>query len=113
MKPTGPTDTNLKNLIKEMKKSKDRTYLVLARHLEKPRRKKNGVNLSKIDRIAKQNDNVAVPGKVLASGEIKKPVNVYAWVFSKNAKEKIAKSGGKCLSIADLVKNKAKARVVI
>jgi len=112
-KPTGPTDPNLNELIKELRKTKQKSYLVLARHLEKSRRKKLGVNVSKIDRISKEDEAVAVPGKVLASGEIKKPVNVYAWSFSKEAKEKITKAKGTCMMLDDLIKNKTKARIII
>jgi large subunit ribosomal protein L18e len=112
-KPTGPTDQNLKKIIIEMKKTKQRFFLVLARHLEKSRRRKVGVNVSKIDKIAKANESIAVPGKVLGAGEIKKAVNVYAWTFSKSAKDKIEKAGGKCTLIEELLKNKIKARIVI
>ncbi|MEM7819679.1 MAG: 50S ribosomal protein L18e [Candidatus Aenigmatarchaeota archaeon] len=112
-KPTGPTDPNLKNIIIEMKKTKERFFLVVAKHLEKPRRKKIGVNISKINKIAKENENIVIPGKVLSIGDIKKPVNVFAWSFSAKAKNKIEKAGGKCLSLMDLLKSREKARIII
>ncbi len=108
--PTGPTDPNVKALISRMKRKKERFYLVLARHLEKPKRSKRPVNVTKIGKFAGENEPVAVPGKVLGSGDIRKPVTVYALSFSKDAERKIAAAGGKCLPLAEVDK---KARIII
>ncbi|KHO48044.1 MAG: LSU ribosomal protein L18AE [archaeon GW2011_AR5] len=107
--PTGPTDPNTEALIKAMKKKKEKFYLNLARHLAKSARSKVPVNVTKIGKFA-NNEPVAVPGKVLGSGEIKKPVVVYALSFSKSARRKITASGGKCLPLQDVDK---KARIMI
>ncbi len=106
MKPTGPNE-NVKKLIEKFRKEK---RLVLAKHLAKPARSKSPVNVTKIDKMCKENDIAAVPGKVLGSGEIKKPVNVYALNFSKEAENKIKAAGGKCASLESLDK---KARIII
>lgn len=113
MKATGPTNPDMQGLVEELRKSKKPAYLVLARHLAKPRRRKEGVNLSKIDKLAQKGGAVVVPGKVLAGGEITKPVNIYAFSFSKIAIDKIRKSGGKAMPINDLLKSKENARIVI
>ena len=108
--PTGPTDPNVAALAGALKRKKEKFYLVLARHLEKPKRSKKPVNVTKIGKFAQENEAVAVPGKVLGSGEIKKPVNVYALSFSKEAQKKIAAAGGACRPLADADK---KARILI
>ncbi|MFA4819328.1 MAG: 50S ribosomal protein L18e [Candidatus Aenigmatarchaeota archaeon] len=108
--PTGPTDPNTRALIVKMKKKKEKFYLVIARHLAKSKRSKVPVNVTKIGKIAMENDTVAVPGRVLGSGEIKKPVTVYALSFSKEARKKITTSGGKCLPLSELEK---KARLIV
>ncbi|MBS3051306.1 MAG: 50S ribosomal protein L18e [Candidatus Aenigmarchaeota archaeon] len=107
--PTGPTDPNVNALIRAMKKKKEKFYLSLARHLSKPARSKVPVNVTKIGRLA-NNEAVAVPGKVLGSGQISKPVIVYAVSFSKEARKKITASGGKCLPLLEADK---KARILI
>jgi len=89
----------------------------IAKRLEKPRRNYAAVNLSKINRYSAPNDTILVPGKVLSSGTIEKPVTVAALGFSKKAFEKICKceegaekeaGKGKCISIEELVKNNPK-----
>jgi large subunit ribosomal protein L18e len=44
-----------------------------------------------------------VPGKVLGSGVLNHKVNVGALTFSSQAKVKIERTGGKCLSIRALI----------
>ncbi len=108
--PTGPTDPNTIKLIRTMEKKKEKFYLRLARHLAKPSRSKKPVNVTKIGKFANSNETVAVPGKVLGSGDITKPVTVYALSFSKDAERKITASGGKCLPLDSVDK---KARIII
>ena len=107
VKPTGPTNPELRKLIDELRK---KSYEIgspflctLADKLEKPRRKRIEVNLSRIQRYARENEIIVVPGVVLGDGEIKKPVIIAAWKFSKASKEKIEKCGGKAISIRELV----------
>jgi large subunit ribosomal protein L18e len=112
MKRTGPTNPYLKQLIENLKKKsfEDNApiWKAVAEKLEKPRRKKIEVNLSDIERNTEKNDTVVVPGVVLSSGELSKPVTIAAWRFSSAAKEKIKKSKGKTLTIEELVKENPK-----
>ncbi len=117
-RPTGPTDPNLKRLILDLKKTKKKSYVLLAKHLSKSTRVKNAVNIRKLAKMSKKIDaknrhNYAVPGKVLSSGTIGKPINVYAWSYSKAAKDKIERAGGECFSIQDIVKNNPAVKIVI
>jgi large subunit ribosomal protein L18e len=111
--PTGPTNPSTEKLIWEFGRMKEAVFKKLSKELKKPARKKKGVNVSKIESAAQKNENVAVPGKVLSIGEITKPVNVYALSFSKQAKEKIIKAGGKCFQLSELKNAKEKARIII
>ncbi|MBI2233193.1 MAG: 50S ribosomal protein L18e [Candidatus Aenigmarchaeota archaeon] len=111
--PTGPTDPNMEKLISDLKRKKEKFYLVVAKHLEKSRRRKSAVNIGKIERHANYGENVVVPGKVVGGGEIIKKVNVYAWKYSKTAREKIKQAGGRCLELEKIFDAKEKGRILI
>ena len=108
-RPTGPTDPNAVETAKRLRKA----YPKIAKYLMRPRRSKSAVNVGKLEKAAKCGGALAVPGKVLSAGEISSPISVYAWRFSKQAKEKITKAGGKAMPLAMLAESKEKARVVI
>lgn len=87
-------------------------WKAVAKNLNKPTRSGHKVNLYRIQKHVKSKETILVPGVVLGSGEIKKPVNVAALKFSKNAKEKIEKAGGKCMSIQELFEKNKKGKGV-
>lgn len=95
-----------KNLIKTLrKKAKENNANIwrkIAEFLEKPKRRRIAVNLSRISRYTEKGDVVVVPGKTLSAGTLTHPVTVAAFSFSGKAKEKIEKVGGKCLKIEEL-----------
>ncbi|WP_462272626.1 50S ribosomal protein L18e [Methanohalophilus sp.] len=78
----------------------------IARRLEKPRKNYAEVNLSKLNRNATEDEIVLVPGKVLGSGILKRPVAVAALGFSSSAKGKIAENGGRCITIEEIMNEK-------
>ena len=75
----------------------------LAEELNKPKRGRTSVNLSRINRHTEEGDVVAVPGKVLASGSLDHPLTVAAFAFSEGAREKIEGSGSKAISLETLL----------
>lgn len=81
----------------------------IASDLEKSTRQRRVVNLSRINRFTKDNEFIVVPGKVLGAGVLDHAVNVAAFAFSTQAKQKILDNKGKCLSINDLMQQKPKA----
>jgi large subunit ribosomal protein L18e len=115
-RPTGPTNPIMKKVIEEIKsrgyKEKIPFLVTLAKKLEKPRRKRIEVNLSKINRVCKENEIIVVPGKVLSTGELKKPLTIAAASFSMAALEKIKKAGGRVLTITELIKENPKGKGV-
>lgn len=112
MRKTGPTNIVLKKLIRFLKrKARENNATIwraIAEELEKPRRKRRVVNVSRINRYTSEGEVVVVPGKVLGTGTIDHKVVVAAPFFSKKAVEKIRKAGGEVMSIFDLVESNPK-----
>lgn len=107
MKPTGPTNPVIKQMISEISergyKEKIDFLINLAKQLKVPRRKRVSVNLSKLQRVCKDGDVIIIPGKLLSYGELNKKITISPMLYSNAAKEKIEKSGSKFISIRDLV----------
>ncbi|MGC9105359.1 MAG: 50S ribosomal protein L18e [Thermoprotei archaeon] len=99
MKRTGPTNALARKLIRILRKQKRPIWVRVAEELERPARKRVVVNLKKIEKYSKPNEVVIVPGKVLGLGTLSHPVTVYAFAFSRSAKEKIEKAGGSAKSL--------------
>ena len=93
MKKLTKTNTHLVALIKQLKehsaKQKTDFWKKIALELGKSTRRKRTVNLSKIEKYAKDKETIMVPGKVLGTGELNKDVTVSAFQFSESAKKKI------------------------
>ena len=108
-KRTGPSDPNVVDLIHQLKKLSSESNVMLwktvAEKLEKPRRQRASVNLSKINRYTKENEIALIPGTVLSAGKLDHPVTIAALKFSTTAKEKIEQSNCKWMSISDLIKS--------
>jgi large subunit ribosomal protein L18e len=64
------------------------------------------VNLSRLNRHTRARETVVVPGKVLGAGNLEHSVSVAAFSFSSQARLKISKARGKCLSISELLEAK-------
>lgn len=80
----------------------------VAERLASSRRRRIAVNLSRLNRHTKAKESVVVPGKVLGAGNLEHSVFVAAFSFSDQAKIKISKAKGKCLSILDLLESNPK-----
>ncbi len=111
-KTTGPTNPNLKDLIRELKtlsaKENVKIWKAVAKNLEKPARRKKVVNIFKINKYTRDGETAVVPGKVLSLGELKKNIKVAAFQFSDAAKEKIKNM----MSIQQLIKENPKGKRV-
>ena len=107
------SNIQLNSLISELKKTSMKEnvgiWKAVALDLEKPTRQRGEVNLSKISRVANDNETVVVPGKVLASGELTRKVTIAAFKFSRKAVEKIVKNG-RAISIMQLLKDNPKGK---
>ena len=78
----------------------------------KPKRSRPSVNLSKLDRLAKENESIIVPGKVLGSGTISKKINIAAVDFSDGARSKLNSAKCNIVKIEELLANKS-SRIII
>ncbi|MHA2029386.1 MAG: 50S ribosomal protein L18e [Candidatus Kariarchaeaceae archaeon] len=111
-KDRGPTDPNVASLIMELRKAsssnKAPVWRSISKKLQKPRRSRPQVNVSKINRYTENNEFVIVPGKVLGSGELNHSVTVAALSFSEGAKTKILAAEGRILSISELISENPK-----
>ncbi len=65
----------------------------VAERLAKPRRTHAEVNLGRIERYAREDETVLVPGKVLGAGALRTDVTVAAVDFSSSARTKIGQVG--------------------
>jgi large subunit ribosomal protein L18e len=105
-------NTERKNLIRILRKkareNNANIWRKVAEFLEKPKRRRVAVNLSRINRYTKEGDVVVVPGKALSAGTLTHSVTVAAFSFSEKAKEKIEKAGGRCLKIEELLNQNPK-----
>ena len=101
------TNEHLLTLIQELYEASHKEdapiWRDVARRLERSNRLHSEVNVGKIDRFASKNDLVVIPGKVLGSGDMTKPVQVAAWRFSDQARTKIEAAGGRAITIPEMV----------
>lgn len=111
MKPTGPTNPILKNLIQEIRnqgyKENSKFLISLAKRLEISSRRRPEVPLTKINRHCKENETALVSGKLL-DGILEKKLKISAFSISKKARETIKKAGGQFLTIKQLIKENPK-----
>lgn len=112
---TGPINPILKNLIQELKvlsaREKVPLWKKIAKDLERPARIRRSVNIFKINKYTREKETAIVPGKVLSDGELKKKLTVAAFLFSKQARNKINKIG-KAITINELMKQNPKGKNV-
>jgi large subunit ribosomal protein L18e len=102
------TSPRLGTLVADLKSAARRggeVWADVAETLEKPRRRHAEVNLSRIERYAREEETVVVPGKVLGSGALRKSVEVAAVDFSSTAETKIEQADGEALTLERLVED--------
>ena len=73
----------------------------IADRLAKPRRTHAEVNLGRIERYAREDQTVVVPGKVLGSGALQKSVTIAAVDFSRSAERKIEAANGAAIRLEE------------
>jgi large subunit ribosomal protein L18e len=110
------TNPILVSLIQELKKQSNELeapiWKDIAKRLEKPSKNWPIVNLKRISTHTSEKEIALIPGKVLSTGNLTKKIQIAAWSFSEKARVKIKKSGGKCLSIEELIKSNPKGKDV-
>jgi len=103
------TNPNLTRLISELqtvgRAEKAQIWRDIATRLEKPLSHWAEVNLGEIARVVPAKATVVIPGKLLGSGEIDKPVVVASFKCSASARRKLEAAGGKAISISQLLRD--------
>ncbi len=103
----------LNGLIGKLKTKKKDLWKRVAEDLDRPRRSRVQVNISKLDVCFKDGSTLLVPGKVLGSGNTKKILHVAAFSYSGSAKKLIEASGGKAISIEELLKSNEDGKNIV
>jgi large subunit ribosomal protein L18e len=104
--------TVIRSLRKKARDSNAPIWQDVADHLSSSRRRRVAVNLSRLNRHTRAKETVVVPGKVLGAGNLDQPISVAAFSFSTQARLKISKARGKCLSISELLEANPKGNKV-
>jgi large subunit ribosomal protein L18e len=101
------TNPRLSSLIAELKsvsrQSGADVWQTVADRLEKPRRTHAEINLGRIERYARPDETVVVPGKVLGSGVLQTDVTVAAVDFSGTAETKIEQADGSAIRLEQVL----------
>ncbi|MFC7177724.1 50S ribosomal protein L18e [Halosegnis marinus] len=102
------TNPRLNSLIADLKSAARNgggdVWADIAERLEKPRTTHAEVNLGRIERYAREDETVLVPGKVLGSGALRKGVTVAAVDFSGSARTKI-EAVGEAVKLEEALEN--------
>jgi large subunit ribosomal protein L18e len=113
LRRTGPTNIVIRKLVEELRRvareNGARAWFRVAEELEKPRRARRVVNLSRINRYARENETVVVPGVVLGSGFIDKKVTVVALRASRTALRRLREAGCTFMTLKEALKVNPKA----
>ena len=106
----GTSNPNLRKLIEDIKENASKEdsgfWRKIATELEKSRRKRRQVTISRINKVTKDNETIVVPGKVLGDDNLNHNVKVAALEFSSSAKKMIKDS----ITIRQLLKTNPKAK---
>lgn len=96
----------LKDLIKALEdasaESGKAIWKALAGELDTAKRRRVAVNLSRINRHTEEGAIVAVPGKVLAAGNLDHRVKIAAYQFSEGALAKIKRANSEAVKLTEL-----------
>jgi large subunit ribosomal protein L18e len=100
------TNPELLKVVSDLKrisrKNKVAIWEKVADSLSKPKRSRPEINVGQIQRYVANGDVIAVPGRVLGAGNMQSKVTVGAYKFTNQARQKIEKAGGRCLSLLEL-----------
>jgi len=97
-------------LVATIQLAKKNNFLDLAKNLSKPTRQQSKISLDNLNKI--KEDKVLVIGKVLGQGKIEKKISIAALGFSKQAKEKLKKSGSEIKTFKQMIEENEKLKGV-
>lgn len=111
------TNIVLFNTIRDLNKLSSKTgvnvYKAVADKLSSTASQRSEVNLTKINKFAKEGEKIVVPGKVLGNGILSKKVTIIGFKASEGAIKKIEVAGSKFIEIKDYISNKPDSKIRI
>jgi len=114
-KRTGPSNFNMRKLIQDLNslgaQKKVQIWKRVAFELNRPTRSRREVSVAKLEKYTNDKETIIVPGKILSKGDLTKKINVAAFKFSEQAKDKIS-NVGKVMTIRELMKENPKGKKV-
>jgi large subunit ribosomal protein L18e len=97
----------LRELIRELRAKGDGkkgpVWRAVARKLDTPRHKARPINVGHLERVAKAREVIVIPSKLLAEGDLTKPLTVVALGWSEEAGRKVLAAGGELKSLSDML----------
>ena len=104
------------NMIKDLKQASQKNEASIWSRLAdlaiKSSSSKRVVNLTRINRITKEDDVLFVPGKVLGTGNLSHKITLCSFSMSTAAANKIIQTGGKIVTYSDMIKKYPTAKGV-
>ncbi len=100
-----------KSIDKKDKEKDNKTNINLLKLLNK--RKHIKVNLWKLNKYSKQDDNLIVPGKVLSVGNIDHKITICAIDFSELALQRLKKSDSNIIKIDQAINKTGNIKIII
>jgi len=96
------TDPIIKKLIQDCNElgKKSKFWKKIAKELLRSTRRQRKINLYKLNKITKPNEQIIIPGKLLGTGELKHNLKIFAFKYSQSVKNKIKE----LYSIQELIK---------
>jgi large subunit ribosomal protein L18e len=99
----------LARVIFELKKAakahKAPVWRAAADRLARPRHQTFPLNVGHLERLAQAKETIVVPGKLLAEGNLTKPLTIGAIAYSSEARSKVHAAGGSALTISEILKS--------
>ena len=94
----------IKDLKQASRKNEAPIWSKLANLAIKPSSARRVVNLTRINKITKENDVLFVPGKVLGTGNMSHKITLSSFSISTTAANKIIQTGGSIMAYSDMIK---------
>jgi large subunit ribosomal protein L18e len=92
-------------LNKAARAHKAAVWRAAADRLSRPRHQGDPLNVAHLERLALAKETIIVPGKLLAEGNLTKPLTIGAFGYSAEARSKVHAAGGSALSISEILKS--------
>ncbi len=95
----------MRRLIRALENTKISVWKIVAETLKKARRSRVEANVGRLNRITSDGDVIAIPGKVLGTGNFERKITIGALAWSASVEAKIKAAGSKIMDLEKLVES--------